>query len=101
MFDIGWSELVVIGVVALIAIGPKELPGVLRSVGFWMGKVRKMAAEFQGLGDDLRQCFGHRLPVRAYGLIEVGDGRVGRPVGKEGFEFIEPALNEIGRFDCR
>ena len=48
MFDIGWSELVVIAVVALIAIGPKELPGVLRMVGQWMGKARKMAAEFQG-----------------------------------------------------
>ncbi|MGB3866685.1 MAG: Sec-independent protein translocase protein TatB, partial [Xanthobacteraceae bacterium] len=48
MFDIGWSELVVIAVVALIAIGPKELPGVLRTVGQWMGKVRRMAAEFQG-----------------------------------------------------
>jgi sec-independent protein translocase protein TatB len=48
MFDIGWTELVVIGVVALIAIGPKELPGVLRTVGQWMGKVRRMAAEFQG-----------------------------------------------------
>jgi sec-independent protein translocase protein TatB len=48
MFDIGWSEFVVIAVVALIAIGPKELPGVLRSVGYWMGKVRRMAAEFQG-----------------------------------------------------
>ena len=48
MFDIGWSELVVIGVVALIAIGPKELPGVLRMVGQWMGKARKMASEFQG-----------------------------------------------------
>lgn len=48
MFDIGWSELVVIGVVALIAIGPKELPGVLRTVGQWMGKARRMAAEFQG-----------------------------------------------------
>ena len=48
MFDIGWSELVVIGVVALIAIGPKELPGVLRMVGQWMGKARSMAAEFQG-----------------------------------------------------
>jgi sec-independent protein translocase protein TatB len=48
MFDIGWSELVVIGVVALIAIGPKELPGVLRTVGQWMGKVRRMASEFQG-----------------------------------------------------
>ena len=48
MFDIGWSELVVIGVVALIAIGPKELPGVLRMVGQWLGKVRRMASEFQG-----------------------------------------------------
>ena len=33
MFDIGWGEMVVIGIVALIAIGPKELPGVLRAVG--------------------------------------------------------------------
>lgn len=47
MFDIGWSELIVIGVVALIAIGPKELPGVLRMVGQWMGKARRMASEFQ------------------------------------------------------
>ena len=48
MFDIGWSELIVVAVVALIAIGPKELPGVLRMVGQWMGKARKMAGEFQG-----------------------------------------------------
>jgi sec-independent protein translocase protein TatB len=48
MFDIGWSEFAVIAVVALIAIGPKELPGVLRMVGQWIGKARKMAAEFQG-----------------------------------------------------
>jgi sec-independent protein translocase protein TatB len=48
MFDIGWSELVVIGIVALIAIGPKELPGVLRAVGTYMSKIRRMASEFQG-----------------------------------------------------
>ena len=48
MFDIGWSELLVIGIVALIAIGPKELPGVLRAVGNYMGKIRRMASEFQG-----------------------------------------------------
>src|SRR5262249_52235855 len=47
MFDIGWSELLLIGVVALIAIGPKELPGALRTLGQWMGKVRRMAGEFQ------------------------------------------------------
>jgi sec-independent protein translocase protein TatB len=48
MFDIGWGEFVVIGIVALIAIGPKELPGVLRTMGQWMGRVRRMANEFQG-----------------------------------------------------
>jgi sec-independent protein translocase protein TatB len=48
MFDIGWGELVVIGIVALIAIGPKELPTVLRTLGQYMGKIRRMAADFQG-----------------------------------------------------
>jgi len=48
MFDIGWGELVVIGIVALIAIGPKELPGVLRTLGQSMAKIRRMASEFQG-----------------------------------------------------
>ena len=47
MFDISWTEFAIIAVVALIAIGPKELPGVLRMVGQRMGKARKMAAEFQ------------------------------------------------------
>lgn len=48
MFNFGWGEIVLIGIVALIAIGPKELPTVLRSVGQMMAKVRRMAAEFQG-----------------------------------------------------
>jgi sec-independent protein translocase protein TatB len=45
MFE--WSEWVVIGVVALIVIGPKELPAVLRAVGQWTTKIRRMAGEFQ------------------------------------------------------
>jgi sec-independent protein translocase protein TatB len=48
MFDISWGKLVIIGVVALIVIGPKELPAVLRTLGQWMAKIRRMAAEFQG-----------------------------------------------------
>jgi len=48
MFDLGWGELVVIGVIALIVIGPKELPTVLRTLGQTMGKVKRMASEFQG-----------------------------------------------------
>jgi sec-independent protein translocase protein TatB len=48
MFNFGWGEIVLIGIVALIAIGPKELPTVLRTIGQLMGKVRRMANEFQG-----------------------------------------------------
>jgi sec-independent protein translocase protein TatB len=47
MFDIGWSELLVIGIVALVVIGPKELPGVVRTLGQTMAKLRRMAADFQ------------------------------------------------------
>ena len=48
MFEIAWGEFIVIAVVALIVIGPKELPAVLRAIGQWTTKIRRMAAEFQG-----------------------------------------------------
>ena len=47
MFDISWSEFLLIGVVALIVIGPKELPAVMRTLGQWTRKIRGMATEFQ------------------------------------------------------
>ena len=52
MFDFGAGELVVIGVVALVAIGPKELPGLLRTVGQAVGKMRRMAGDFQNQFND-------------------------------------------------
>jgi sec-independent protein translocase protein TatB len=48
MFGISWNEYILIAIVALIVIGPKELPGVLRAIGQWTAKIRRMAAEFQG-----------------------------------------------------
>jgi sec-independent protein translocase protein TatB len=48
MFDIGWSELLVIAVVAIVVIGPKDLPRALRSVGQWTARIKRMAREFQG-----------------------------------------------------
>lgn len=48
MLDFSWGEFLVIGTVALVVIGPKELPGVLRTMGQAIGKVRRMASEFQG-----------------------------------------------------
>lgn len=53
MFDIAWSELGVIAVVALIVIGPKDLPKVLRTIGQWTAKARSMARELQSGIDDM------------------------------------------------
>ncbi len=52
MFDVGGSELLVIGIVALVVIGPKELPGLIRTAGNAMSKVRRMAAEFRSQFDE-------------------------------------------------
>lgn len=46
MFGLGWSELLVVGIVALIVIGPKDLPGLFRTIGQFTGKARMMAREF-------------------------------------------------------
>ncbi|MEM7670448.1 MAG: Sec-independent protein translocase protein TatB, partial [Pseudomonadota bacterium] len=52
MLDIGWQELLVIGALALIVVGPKDLPSLLRTLGQYAGKVRGMAREFQRTMDD-------------------------------------------------
>lgn len=52
MFDIGFMELLVIGALALIVVGPKELPGLLRTVGQYAGKARAMARDFQRTMED-------------------------------------------------
>ncbi len=53
MFDIGWPEMAVVAVIALIIIGPKDLPRILRYAGRWAGKARRMAREFQRNFDDM------------------------------------------------
>ncbi|WP_439529172.1 Sec-independent protein translocase protein TatB [Pannonibacter sp.] len=52
MFDIGWTELLVIAVVAIIVVGPKDLPRMLRAFGQTIGKMRRMANEFQSTFND-------------------------------------------------
>jgi sec-independent protein translocase protein TatB len=53
MFGIDAPELMVIAVIALIFIGPKELPGMLRTLGKWVATARNMAGEFRGHVDDM------------------------------------------------
>jgi sec-independent protein translocase protein TatB len=57
MFDIGWTELLVIACVAIIVVGPKDLPRMLRTLGQTMGKMRRMSREFQStFNDALREA---------------------------------------------
>ena len=57
MFDFSMSEIIIIGVVALVAIGPKELPGALKTFAYWMKQARKLAREFQsGVDEMIRQA---------------------------------------------
>jgi sec-independent protein translocase protein TatB len=53
MFDIGWSELLLVLVVALVVVGPKDLPRLIRMVGRWVGKARRMADQFRAGFDEL------------------------------------------------
>lgn len=52
MFDISWSELLILAVVALVVVGPKELPVLLRTLGRYAGMARRQAAEFRSHFDD-------------------------------------------------
>ncbi len=53
MLDIGWSEMLLIAVVAIVVIGPKDLPKALRTVGQWVGRARRVAREFKDSVDDM------------------------------------------------
>ena len=53
MLDIGWSEIALIAVVALVVIGPKDLPKVLKTVGIWVRKARMLTRDFQNSVDEM------------------------------------------------
>lgn len=75
MFDIGWLELLVIGMVALIVVGPKDLPGMFRTVGQFVGKARGMAREFQRSMEAAADESGFK--EAADGMKDAADGMKG------------------------
>lgn len=81
MFDIGWSELLVIGVVALVVIGPKELPGVVRTIAQNIAKLRRMASDFQGqFTDAMREMELADLKKDAEKLISDATSTISDPI---------------------
>jgi sec-independent protein translocase protein TatB len=81
MFDLGWGKIIIIAVIALVVIGPKELPAVLRTVGQWMGKIRRMAAEFQGqFQEAMREAEMADLKKSIDSITEATRG-IGDPLG--------------------
>lgn len=88
MFDIGWSELMVLGVIALIVVGPKELPALLRTIGRYAGILKRQAAEFRGHFDQaMREAeldqlkkdltgFQSEMESAARGVTETAQGEV-------------------------
>ena len=52
MFDVSWQEILVVGIVALIVVGPKELPTLLRTVGKYMGLIKRQSSEFRAQFDE-------------------------------------------------
>jgi sec-independent protein translocase protein TatB len=85
MLDIGWTELIVIAVIALIVIGPRELPAMLRTIGNGMSKIRRMASDFQGqFNDALREAELDDLRKQAEKLSNemTGGGSFSDPLGK-------------------
>jgi sec-independent protein translocase protein TatB len=86
MFDFAWSELALIGVVALVAIGPKDMPVAIKSVAVLVKKARRMAGEFQTHIDDLMkeadlgEMRGHLNELRSLDLR----GSVARAIDPDG-----------------
>jgi sec-independent protein translocase protein TatB len=72
MFDIGFSELIMIGLVSLLVIGPERLPKVARLVGFWIGKSRSMVASVKAeiqqelQEEEIRQLLKEHIDINEF-----------------------------------
>jgi len=104
--EIGASELLVIAIVALIVVGPKDLPMLLRRLGQWMGKLRGMAAEFRASFDEMaRQSELDELrqqveALRKGQIEEIAALRADEAEVAHVFDEIGQGLHEAPRYDA-
>jgi sec-independent protein translocase protein TatB len=80
LFDWGWSELMLIGIVALVVIGPKDLPKAMRVAGYWLKKARDLSREFQNSVDDMMR--ESELEEMRQGLKEATEFDLDHQIGK-------------------
>ena len=73
MFDIGWTEMLVLGIVTLLAVGPRELPGLLRTMGRYIGQMRDMANDFRSQMDDVAEELDARSQLKKLTQTTLGD----------------------------
>ena len=91
MFDLGWTEMLVIGIVALIVIGPKDLPVMFRTLGQFVGKAKGMAREFSRAMNDAADDAG--VKDMAKGLKAATN-----PVSSA-MDGVKSAAKDLGKFD--
>jgi sec-independent protein translocase protein TatB len=96
-FDIAWPELILIGAVALVVIGPKDLPRAMRIAGYWLRKARTLSREFQSSVDQMIR--ESELDEMRQELNKVGDFNIESefhktidPTGELGGSLTPPAL---------
>ena len=98
MLDLGWTELLVIGIVALIVVGPKDLPVLFRNVGRFMGKARGMAREFSRAMNEAAEESGVNEATRGFKDATKGfkDATSAKSMG---LDSVEDSLRETARWD--
>lgn len=91
MFDLGWTELLVIGVVALIVVGPKDLPILFRKAGEFVGRMRGLAREFSKAMNDAADESGMR--ETADSLRSIADPK------QMGLDGVKEAVSDLKKWD--
>ncbi len=98
MFDLGWTELLVIGIVALIVVGPKDLPVLFQQVGRFVGKAKGMAREFSSAMNQAADEAGVKDAAQGFKSATDGLNSIGNPL-KAATDSVKDAAKSATKLD--